>query len=120
MDNYSTAELSAALKVISSTISNCEKMLPKFEAGTAQYSLLQHRLKAMYISNALILQDQNRQYSKVDLVDALQPITSILRKCKAGQEKHAVESPTFVRFQKIIHAMAIAQALIETEIKNKS
>ena len=120
MNNQPQSDLSEALKVISSTIRNCEKMLPKFDAGSSQNTLLQNRLQAMYIAKALILEDRSRQYSKEDLVNALQPIASILRKCRAGQEKHAVESPTFVRFQKIIDAMTIAQTLIETEIKNKS
>lgn len=105
---------------VSSTIRNCEKMLPKFDAGSSQNTLLQNRLQAMYIAKALILEDRSRQYSKEDLVNALQPIASIIRKCRAGQEKHAVESPTIMRFQKIIDAMTIAQTLIETEIKNKS
>lgn len=119
MDNQPQSDLSETFKVVSSTIRNCEKILPKFDAGSSQNTLLRNRLQAMYIAKALILEDQSRQYSKEDLVNGLQPIASIIRKCRAGQEKHAVESPTFVRFQKIIDAMAIAKTLIETEITKR-
>ncbi|MBS5317685.1 MAG: hypothetical protein KHY44_15010 [Clostridiales bacterium] len=40
MKNYSQEELQNALKVVSSTISRCEKIQPKFKEGTSQFSLL--------------------------------------------------------------------------------
>ena len=89
MEKYSNAELSAALMIVSSTISKCEKMLPKFEVGSSQHSLLQNRLRAMYISEALILDKPlEPQFSNADLENALLPVNSILQKCAAGQEKH--------------------------------
>lgn len=117
MDKYLNSELSDALKVVSSTISNCEKMLPKFEVGSSQYSLLQNRLKAMYISKALILDEPlASQYSKADLESALPPVNSIIHKCTAGQEKHPSGTPTNNRLQKIIDAMNIAKMLIQNKI----
>lgn len=117
MDKYSKTEISDALKIISSTISKCEKMLPKFEAGSSQHSLLQNRLKAMYISKALILDEPvDPQYSKADLENALLPVNSILQKCITGQEKHPLGTPTFVRLQKIIDAMNIAKTFIQIKI----
>ncbi|MDF2801269.1 MAG: hypothetical protein K0S61_1172, partial [Anaerocolumna sp.] len=50
MENYSQTELDAALQLIFSTISKCEKMQLKFAEGTSQYSLLKNRIKALYIS----------------------------------------------------------------------
>lgn len=54
MKNYLQKELDAALQLISSTISKCEKMQLKFAEGTSQHSLLKNRIKALYISKALI------------------------------------------------------------------
>jgi len=33
---------------------NCEKIQPKFHEGTSQHTLLKNRIKALYISKALI------------------------------------------------------------------
>ena len=42
MKNYSQEELQNALKVVSSTISKCEKIQPKFKEGTSHFSLLRN------------------------------------------------------------------------------
>lgn len=54
MEKYSKQELDTTLNFISSTISKCEKMQLKFAEGTSQHSLLKNRIKALYISKALI------------------------------------------------------------------
>jgi len=54
MEKYIKVEISAALQVVLSTVSKCEKMQPKFLEGTSQHSLLKNRIKAMYNSKALI------------------------------------------------------------------
>ncbi len=110
-------EISDALKIISSTISKCEKMLAKFSTGTSQNTLLQNRLQAMYISKELILAEtHSKQYSREDYANALKSVDSILNKCKAAQRKHAIETPVFKRLQKIINSMNIAKMLIEEEV----
>lgn len=57
MDQYSREELEEALKIVSSAISRCEKMQPKFVEGTSQYTLLKNRIKALSISKALIIDE---------------------------------------------------------------
>ena len=75
MENYSQKELDAALQLISSTISKCEKMQLKFAEGTSQHSLLKNRIKALYISKALIENDSNiGMYTQPDLEKALPQI----------------------------------------------
>lgn len=111
-----TNEIMQTVKTIEADMRNCEKMLPKFKEGTSQYSLLKNRLKALSISKALIL-DEEQSYSMDDLQKALPPITSIIQKCKKGQEKHTVNTPTFRRLQSQINAMMIAKAYIEKEIE---
>ena len=54
MENYKPEELSEALRAINSIIHKCEKAQEKFPEGKSQHTLLKNRLKAMYISKALI------------------------------------------------------------------
>lgn len=120
MINYTSNELSIALQVVSSTISKCEKMHPKFAEGTSQHSLLRNRIKAMHISKELITNScEIKRYSKGELIDALKPVDSIISKCKSGQEKHVMEALQYKRFQRIIDAMNIAKSLILEEISKR-
>lgn len=116
MEKHTKEELTSTLRVIVSTISNCEKMQLKFAEGSSQHTLLINRLKALYISRALIAEEHDvERYSKEELIDALKPITSIISKCETGQRKHELESAIYKRFQKIIDAMNISKALILNE-----
>jgi hypothetical protein len=54
METYKPEELTEALRAINSIIHKCEKAQEKFPEGNSQHTLLQNRLKAMYISKALI------------------------------------------------------------------
>lgn len=120
MKKYSKDEFSDALQVVSSTICKCEKIQPKFAERTSQHTLLKNRIKAMYISKALIMEnDEIEQYTKHDLLDALKPIASIISKCETGQRKHIIESAQYKRFQKIIDAMNIAKSLVSDEINKR-
>jgi len=88
MEHYSQEELNAAVKLISSTISKCEKMQLKFAEGTSKHSLLKNRIKALYISKTLIENDGSLgMYSKQDLENALPPVLSIISKTEKAQTK---------------------------------
>jgi len=52
--DYTKEELEEALRAIVSTISKCEKVLPKLKQGTSQSTLLLRRIKALEISSELI------------------------------------------------------------------
>jgi len=52
--NGSLDELTEALRAVVSVIHKCEKAQEKFPGGTSHHTLLKNRLKAMYISKALI------------------------------------------------------------------
>jgi hypothetical protein len=54
MEKYTKEELTEALRAITSVIHKCEKAQEKFPGGNAHHTLLKNRLKAMYISKALI------------------------------------------------------------------
>jgi hypothetical protein len=54
MDSYTKEELEESLRSIKSTISKCEKVLPKLKQGTPQHTLLIRRIKAFHIASSLI------------------------------------------------------------------
>ncbi len=121
MDNYTNEELTEALREISSTISKCEKMQGKFAQGTAQYSLLRNRIKAMVISkflieNKLAKKEQKliEQYTKEELIKALKPVVSVISKCEKAQEKFDEGSSHYRRLENLIKAMNISKGLIES------
>jgi hypothetical protein len=117
MEKYTREELAEALQVISSTISNCKKMQPKFAEGTSQHSLLKNRLKALYISKLLITdKDIMGKYTKEELMEALPPVASIISKCEKAQLKFAEGTGHYARLKNIIKAMYISKALIIDEI----
>ena len=54
MDGYTREELDEALTAVQSIIHKCEAARKKFPRGTAHHTLLERRLRAMYLSRALI------------------------------------------------------------------
>jgi hypothetical protein len=120
MDKYTREELAEALRVVASTISKCEKMQPKFAEGTSQHTLLKNRIKALYISKALIT-DENviDKYTKEELIEALRPVSSVISKCEKAQLKFAEGTSHHTRFKSIIKAMYISKALITDEINKR-
>jgi hypothetical protein len=117
MDKYTTEELTEVLQFVSSTISNCEKMQPKFAEGTSQHTLLKNRIKALYISKLLITdQDIVDKYTKEELKEALPPVASIISKCEKAQLKFEEGTGHHTRIENIIKAMNISRALIIDEI----
>ena len=54
MPKYTATELTEALRAINSIIHKCEKAQEKFPEGNPHHTLLRNRLRAMYISKALI------------------------------------------------------------------
>lgn len=117
MEKYTRKELAEALKVVSSTISNCEKMQSKFMEGTSQHTLLKNRIKALYISKLLITnQDVMNKYTKEELIQALSPVSSIISKCEKAQLKFAEDTTHHTRLENIIKTMYISESLIADEI----
>ena len=61
MDGYTREELNEALTAIESIIHKCEAAQRKFPQGTSHHTLLKRRLKAMYLSRALLLRELARE-----------------------------------------------------------
>lgn len=120
MGKYTKEELKEALRVVSSTISKCEKIQLKFKEGTSQHTLLRNRIKAMYISQSLITNDHIiDEYSKKDLIEALRPVASVISKCEKALSKFAGGTSNHSRFRNIIKAMDISKSLITEEINKR-
>ena len=120
MEKYAREELSDALQIVASIISKCEKIQLKFEEGTSQHTLLKNRIKAMYISLALITYENvEDKYTKKELVDALTPVASIISKCEKAQLKSPRGTAYNSRLKNIIEAMYISKVLISNEISKR-
>jgi hypothetical protein len=120
IDKYTREELAEALRVVSLTISKCEKIQLKFAEGTSQNTLLKNRIKAMYISKSLITNENTMdKYTKEELIEALRPVTSIISKCEKAQLKFAEGTSHHTRFRNIIKAMYISKLLITDEISKR-
>lgn len=119
MENKTSEELNEAEKIISSTIKNCEKMQPKFTKGSSQYSLLENRIKALYIAKALVRQENLSVYTLEELRQALPPILSIIHKCEKGQSKFEMGTPYYQRFVPLISAMSLSLMLLKEEMDKR-
>lgn len=121
MNKYIREEFEEALQVISSTISNCEKMQLKFGEGTSQHTLLKNRIKALYISKALMINENIMdKYTKEELLAALPPVVSIINKSEKAQLKFKEGTSHYTRLKKIIKAMYISKSLITDEISKRN
>ena len=117
MDKLTKEELEEALKVVSSTIINCEKMHPKFAEGTSSHTLLKNRIKALYISKSLIVNENiNEKYTKEELENAMPPVSSIISKCEKAYSKAVEGTSNHTRLKRIIKAMNISKLLLTIEI----
>jgi hypothetical protein len=116
MKEFNKEELDKAISLLSSTITKCEKMQLKFSEGTSQHSLLKNRIKALYISKALLSGDKTINYTSKELIEALPPVISIINKTTKAQSKFEKGSSQFNRFEPIIQAMLISKTFIESKI----
>ena len=106
---------------IDKTRIKCEKILPKFQVGTSQHTLLINRINALSISQFLIEKELSQsslilQFSCKELEDALKPIESIIHKCKKAQSKYELSSNQYKRYIPLIDSMEVCKTLIEREL----
>ena len=120
MDEFTEKELQEALRIVSSTINQCEKTQLKFAVGTSQHTLLKNRIKALYISKFLIEDGSVMdKYTKEELIEALRPISSIISKCEKALIKHVEGTSHHTRLNKIIKAMVVSKEFIINEISSR-
>ena len=88
----------------------------KFSEGTSQHSLLKNRIKALYISKSLLMDDKTINFSSKELKEALPPVVSIINKTTKAQNKYEKGTSQFNRFEPLIQAMLISKTFIERKI----
>ena len=109
----------AALKEVTSIITRCERVQPKFAPGTAQHTLLKNRIQALRIAAALLGETGAGGYPAQELSAALAPLASIARKCTKAQAKYAPGSVQHRRFNSTITAMELSRMCIENELQRR-
>ena len=119
MDSFTQQQIKETLKIIESTIVNCEKVQPKLKEGSPSLSLSKNRIKALYISKDLLMNEEN-QYSKEELEKAVVQITSIKNKSTTGLNNAKEGSSTYTRFSRLIAAMNIILVYLEKAIEDSS
>ena len=116
MHSFTEQQINDTLKIIESTIVNCEKVQPKLKEGSPSLSLSKNRIKALYISKALLMNQEN-QYSKEELEKAVVQITSIKNKSTTGLNNAKEGSSTYTCFSKLITAMNIVLVYLQKAIE---
>lgn len=106
MNTLSNQQINDTLKMIESSIINCEKVQPKLKEGSSSLALSKNRIKALNISKDLLMKQEN-QYTKEESEKAVTQITSIRNKSTAGINNAKKGSATYTRFFRIITAMDI-------------
>ena len=120
MEQYTREELSEALQIVSLSISKGEKMLPQFAEGIDQHTLLKGRLRSMYISKALLTNENIKdKYTREELIEALGPVSSVISECEKAQQSFAEGTSNHARLNSIIKSMCILKSLISDEVSNR-
>ena len=110
MHSFTEQQIKDTLKIIESSIVNCEKVQPKLKEGSPSLSLSKNRIKAL-------LMNQENQYSKEELEKAVVQITSIKNKSTTGLNNAKEGSSTYTRFSKLITAMSIVLVYLQKAIE---
>jgi len=106
MNGFTEQQIKDTLKLIESSITNCESVQPKLKDGSAALTINKNRIKALHISKDLLM-NKDIQYSKEELEKAVTQITSIKNKSTTGINNAIEGTATFTRFFRIITAMNI-------------
>lgn len=107
-----------ALKIIESSIVNCEKVQPKLKPGSPSLSLSKNRIKALHISRTLLM-GVNHSYSTEELEQAVVQITSIKNKSTTGLGNAKEGSSTYTRFSRLISAMDLILVYLQKAIEKE-
>ncbi len=116
MIKHTERQIQETLKIVESSITNCEKVRLKLKEGSASFSLNTNRVKALYISKAL-LTNQDIMYTKEELEKAFIQIQSIKNKSITGIHNAKKGSSTYTRFSKLIDAIDIVLKYLQEAIE---
>lgn len=115
---YSDREIQDTVKMIESSIVNCEKVQPKLKEGSPQLSLSKNRIKALSIAKTLLTKEENG-YTNEELEKATVQIASIKSKSTTGLSHAKEGSATYTRFSRLITAMDIVLDYLREAMEEK-
>lgn len=110
-------DIQDTLKIVESSIVNCEKVRPKLKEGSSSFSLNTNRLRALYIAKEL-LTGQEKEYTKEELESTVKQITSIKNKSTTGIGNAKEGSGVHTRFSRLIRAMDIIIGYLENAMEH--
>lgn len=119
MNTYTNQQIQNTLSIITSSIVNCEKTQPQLKEGSASLSLSKNRIKALYISKALLTGEETA-FTKEELEKAVVQIRSIKSKSTTGLGNAREGSSTYSRFYRLIEAMDITLDYLENAWRSAS
>ena len=108
----------AALKLYANTIKNCQKMVPKFAPGTAQATLLTHRIAALRVL-IQVVSGAGYQLPRPDLLAAVAPIKSIIHKTTVARAKYGPEAAMYRRLTPMIDAMTLGLTALQEQMEEQ-
>lgn len=115
MNQYTDKQIQDTLKIVESSIVNCENVRLKLKEGSASYSLNTNIIKALYISKAL-LANQVNEYTKEEIKKAVTQIASIKSKSTTGITNAKNGSAIYIRFSRLIDTMNIVLDYLQNAI----
>lgn len=108
----------AAKKIVEDSLRRCRGIQPKFRAGSSQHTLLENRIHALCVGQALLEeQEEDFHYSYEELKRALAPLLSIQHKCERAQEKYEEESRQYQKYVPMIEAMKLLLLLLHKQLE---
>ena len=112
--SFTTEELAQAIKTFKSSMSKCEKALPKLKEGSPQRKWVNKQLEAYYIAISLIEklsgdeQQLKKRYTEQELNNAAKTLEQLIAKCEILPAKFRDGSPQKTLALKRLKAFYIA------------
>lgn len=120
MSINSQEDLQVAIATIEVLIKRSEKIKVKLKEGSSQYSLVNNRLKALYLAKSFIEEETNGikrlVFTQEDLNKAIFSILSTIKKCEKAKEKLKENSSQYIFTLKIITSLNIALTFINNKL----
>jgi hypothetical protein len=124
INKFTKEDLEEALRTIASMINKIEKAKEIFAQGTPQHSLQKNRLNALTIVSSLILNELGESilqvYSREELVKALPPTASLIRKSEKAQNKLAQDTWQYTMLTNNLKALYLGSQLLTKELNEIS
>lgn len=115
MKHYTEQQIKDTLKIVDSSIVNCEKVQPKLKEGSASLSLNRNRIKALYIAKDL-LENRETADTRDELEKAVLQIASIKSKSTTGIGNAKEGSAAYTRFGRLMEAMDVVLDYLQAAI----